>query len=325
MKLSIIIPVYNTEKELSRCLESCLNQNIASEQYEIIIVDDGSSDGSSRICREYEQKHPNIRFFSQENQGQSAARNSALKKAAGEYIWFVDADDWIAPGILDELITNCEQKKMTVLGFGGVEKNEEGAEERPLGQWNLLDYDIEGKDFLLKHDASTCTPLYLFKRDFLEKFNLTFLHGVYFEDEDFIYRTLYLCDKISFINKIFYYVYPRPTSTTRNIHPKKSYDLLKVCRHLSEFVQTTVDKEYRYIFHSRIALLLNKALLHALELPEEKTASLNQAFYDNRDLFRHLRKSSRMKDKLEGITMTLCPRQSMKLFKILHRNNSKVL
>ena len=95
MKLSIIIPMYNVEPYIEKCLLSCLNQNIPHADYEIIVVNDGSPDGSLGIARRIASTVDNMLIVSQENGGLSAARNKGLSYAKGEYVWFVDSDDWI--------------------------------------------------------------------------------------------------------------------------------------------------------------------------------------------------------------------------------------
>ena len=103
--LSIIIPVYNAEKFLKECLDSCINQDVDHSEYEIICVNDGSPDNSLQILKEYEEKYENVKVFSQENSGVSTARNLGIANANGKYIWFVDSDDFIAPNCLKELKT----------------------------------------------------------------------------------------------------------------------------------------------------------------------------------------------------------------------------
>ena len=95
LKISVIIPVYNVEKYLRICLESILNQNFKG--YEIILINDGSTDNSLNICREYEKKYSNIIVINEENSGPSAARNKGLEYAKGKYISFIDSDDELLP------------------------------------------------------------------------------------------------------------------------------------------------------------------------------------------------------------------------------------
>ena len=95
MLISTIIPVYNAEKFLCKCLDSLLNAQISEVTNEIILIDDGSTDNSLEICKDYESNHNNIKVFSQKNQGPSVARNVGLNKALGDWITFVDSDDWV--------------------------------------------------------------------------------------------------------------------------------------------------------------------------------------------------------------------------------------
>lgn len=100
MFLSFIVPVYNTEKYLAECLDSLLEQDIPYEEYEIICVNDGSTDGSLDILRRYAEAHSNVIVVDKENGGVASARNAGLDAACGDYIWFFDSDDIIHPNIL---------------------------------------------------------------------------------------------------------------------------------------------------------------------------------------------------------------------------------
>jgi len=111
MFLSIITPVYNTAEYLSVCIESCLAQGMNQDDYEIIFIDDGSVDGSAEILDEYISKYTNLLVVHKVNGGVSAARNIALDLAQGEYIWFIDSDDFIEKNVLPELRTLAEKQK----------------------------------------------------------------------------------------------------------------------------------------------------------------------------------------------------------------------
>ncbi len=117
--LSFIVPMY-VEDYLSECIDSLLNQDFPSEQYEIILYDDGSTDNSLRIARDYEARHPGIRVFTHPNSGAAKARNEAIEKAVGKYIWFVDSDDFIAPGLLSRLYEKTCEGHLDMLIFNNV-------------------------------------------------------------------------------------------------------------------------------------------------------------------------------------------------------------
>ena len=115
MRLSIVIPLYNKEKFIDRCLNSLLNQNLAPEDYEIIIVDDGSTDSSYSLACSYAEKHSNIIAHRQKNGGAGAARNKGFELAKGDYIYFLDADDYIAKDTLQRIVEVSEQNNLEIL------------------------------------------------------------------------------------------------------------------------------------------------------------------------------------------------------------------
>lgn len=118
--LSFIVPVYNVEDYLSECVDSLLNQDVPSELYEIILYDDGSTDGSLRIAQKYGAGYANIRVFTHPNSGAAETRNEAIEKAVGKYIWFVDSDDFIAPGLLSRLYEKTREGHLDMLIFNNV-------------------------------------------------------------------------------------------------------------------------------------------------------------------------------------------------------------
>ena len=110
MKLSIIVPLYNVEKYIEKCILSLVNQDF--RDYEIIVVNDGSPDESANIVNELKIKYPNVLLFHKENGGLSSARNFGLEKAKGEYVWFVDSDDWIEPDIISLLYKHVKESNL---------------------------------------------------------------------------------------------------------------------------------------------------------------------------------------------------------------------
>ena len=110
MFLSIVIPAYNVEQYIARCLDSCLNQDIPSDDYEIIVINDGSTDDTLSIIKTYVTHNKNLKYISRENRGLSITRNEGLSKAQGTFIWFVDSDDWIAPNCLASIQKQCKSE-----------------------------------------------------------------------------------------------------------------------------------------------------------------------------------------------------------------------
>lgn len=118
VKLSVIVPIYNSELYLADCLESLVHQNFKDGEYEVICVNDGSQDSSLEIIRDYERKYPFVRCYSKKNEGIAATRNLGLKMARGRYITFVDSDDYIVAESLEKLVNEMERRDVTLLTFG---------------------------------------------------------------------------------------------------------------------------------------------------------------------------------------------------------------
>ena len=126
MKISIIIPVYNTEKYIYRCLISCLKeQDITPEEYEIIVVNDCTPDNSMSIVKDISNQYPQVRIIQMPcNSGQPAARNAGLNEAQGEYIFFLDSDDWIHPHVLQSMYTYASTHQLDLMPFGFILSHE---------------------------------------------------------------------------------------------------------------------------------------------------------------------------------------------------------
>ncbi len=226
--ISIIIPVYNVEPYLARCLNSVLSQSFTD--FEILLIDDGSTDASGKICDEYASRDERIRVFHKENGGVSSARNVGLKEAKGEWIYFVDADDEVLPDGLQALVDGIRDDVDVVMG--GLEKCDENGD---------VIYEMEkGPEFLSRKDgilinygaSKVCNgnwgwmTIRLFRNSIIRKNHLFFDSDVvYNEDELFVVRYLCSCRGITrYINTSVYRYYESASSvmesTKRYFNPK---------------------------------------------------------------------------------------------------------
>ncbi len=206
--LSIVIPAYNVEKYLERCLKSVIYQSCSD--YEIIIVDDGSSDSTPDICIRYANKYNFIRMIHQFNSGAAVARNTGIKNANGKYIAFVDADDTIKKGSLQlllDLIANIKQKADVIsVSFTMLIENKpinyllKGLQIDRVYKWD------EYLAISMKKNSFRCEPwAYIYRRDFLNKNNLRFEEGLYHEDVEWTLHTIkckpnYIAFSVPFYN-----------------------------------------------------------------------------------------------------------------------------
>ena len=313
MILSIIIPVYNVEPFVEKCVRSCEAQDVSKDDYEIVVVNDGSKDNSLDVVNNIAKEFTNIRVFSQPNAGLSAARNTGMRESKGEYYMFVDSDDWIAENCLGKLIGKLRCERPDALAIcaanvinGEIKRRHSYMDETPISGRNLL---VKG--------VSPCAPFSIWSADFFKKFNLTFFEGILHEDSEFTPRAYYFAEKVSLTNDIIYYVRQNPNSITRSANPKKSFDLVNVvCPHLSDFA-TIVDARYQYVFHDMISMYLNNALFNIVDASRDNQQILNEAIYNNRSFFIDLKRSTIFKYRLEFVLFTLFPRKSVQVYKML--------
>ena len=188
-KVSIIIPVYNVEVYLKECIESVLEQSY--KNLEIILVDDGATDSSGKICDEYKDKDNRIIVFHKENGGLSSARNSGLAIATGKFVYFLDSDDYIEKNAIEVLVENMRTNNSEVVFLDGNIFYEEGAEIRPTNTYiRQRKYELcNGKEQLRKlietGEYRTAVPFLFFKKEFLDNHQLRFKEGIIHEDELF--------------------------------------------------------------------------------------------------------------------------------------------
>lgn len=192
MKISVIVPIYNVENYIEECLDSLLKQNLSEKEYEIICIDDGSTDRSGRIAEEYGKKYEQIKVIRQKNGGLSKARNRGLKAARGEYLCFVDSDDYLEPGGLDALYAIAVKHDLDKLMYG-YQRFEDGKRRScgEHGQRGIKEDNVFFFPNALKMDTSKIVPdwkvawNYLIKSSIVKQYDLQFVEGVLFEDEEF--------------------------------------------------------------------------------------------------------------------------------------------
>lgn len=265
MLISIIIPVYNVERYLSQCLDSVLNQSYDGD-YEVICVDDGSTDGSPAILEEYAGKSDKIKIIRQENRGLGGARNMGLRAARGRYVWFVDSDDWIEQEALATLAKSIGDED--IVCFNGRRYFEDGTVEIPdsgIEEGNLTGWEYYGRYALSKRNFHfVCVVLRIYRREFLLADSLFFEEGIYHEDNLFTPIVCYYAASVRVIPDILYVYRIRQGSITQSFTDKRIFDTIKVANRLAEFFipKTDIDKSvvYRDIatYYPNVLYLLKK-------------------------------------------------------------------
>lgn len=217
VKLSIIVPIYGVEQYLRKCVNSLLNQDIPSSEYEIILVDDGGHDKCPQICDSYAEAHDNIRVVHRENGGLSAARNSGIEVAQGEYIMFVDSDDYIEPNVFGGLMEQVELEGLDVLRYDYQNVrviNGEYEEFLPYKHPHKVDHRQEVIDGVTYLNTRMRYECYAWQWIVRKSIVSTFTEGIHFEDVDWLPRMILNAKRVNSTQMVVYNYFWREGSIT---------------------------------------------------------------------------------------------------------------
>lgn len=234
IKVSVIVPVYNVEKYLPQCLDSLVSQTL--KEIEILVVNDGSPDNSQAIINDYAARYPDkIRSFVKPNGGLSDARNFGVQHAQGEYIGFVDSDDYVHEIMFELLYHQASEEDADAVvcnfrEFGSTATKDVTVIEHP----EYFNHSVEEKpDILLESKSYACNKLY--RRTWCLENNFSFPVGQWFEDSAVVYNMLYMANKVTAVPEyLYYYRVDRNDSITNTINPKL-YDIFKSCDSIRTF------------------------------------------------------------------------------------------
>jgi len=246
MKVSVIVPVYNGESYIKKCLDSLVNQTL--KEIEIIVINDGSTDKTKEILVKYEKKYQEkVKVINQDNKGIAVSRNNGLKIASGEYIGFCDSDDFVSLDMYEKMYQKAKQENFELVSSTFYFQYDDYKE---LGVLDLKD-DIKTKDELKKYLINLYPVIWnkIYKKELLH--NLEF-QNVYAEDVEFLYRLLPKVRKIGLINEPFYYYYQREKSESK-VYDKRLFDYVTNFNNLYDYYQETgylkeFSLEFEYIY-----------------------------------------------------------------------------
>lgn len=305
IKISIIIPVYNVEKYLARCLDSCVNQDISKNEYEIIIVNDGSPDGSQAIAEKYVAEYPNIKLINQENGGLSVARNNGFKAAIGQYVWFVDSDDWIVENCLLEIYDKMESEKLDMLQIGYMETWDDGTIKK--SDRGFFDGCKTGCEAMKEKYVPAPAQFTVYNRGFLSRFSLSFYPGIYHEDAEFKPRALFFAKRFASLNNHVYYYYQRSDGNIMSsFNIKRGLDILIVCNNLNDFKEShSMKVSIINVFNYLIAAYLNAFFNGITKINRDEKKYLIDKFRTCGNLIDSMKKSKSIVHRMEGWLLTI--------------------
>lgn len=295
--IAIVIPIYNGSNYIEEMMASILNQK-TKFSYQIILVDDGSTDSTLIKLKNYQAINPNVFVIQQENRGAGAARNQGIKIASSEYLYFCDSDDYILPNIFEVGLTNIKKMNLDMYLFSGKSFFDE----------NYNDYDfcpiyirpthtnISGENFLLSSEKEkkyfVIPTMYIIKKSLLEKNNLYFPEGIIYEDNYFTTVALLQAEKVSSTDEIFYMRRIRDNSvmTSRKIEVSiRSYDILinsfskYACSEKKSLINVNILDNIFLVYISEYYSLTKKNQIK-LEIDINKTKEIYKVFYQQYSL-----------------------------------------
>lgn len=285
--ISVIVPVYKVEALLTRCVDSILGQTY--ERLEVILVDDGSPDGSGKLCDAYAQKDPRVRVIHKENGGLSSARNAGLDVATGEYIAFVDSDDWLVPEAYEWMLEAMRANGVKLVCAGRYDVDADTG-EKVIGLCPERDEVISGEKmagriFTWDHcDSSACDKLY--HRSLWE--NHRYPEGVVCEDLPVTYRLALEAGNVALLNRLIYHYYHRSGSITTAALSDKTFHYSRHTEEIYRYIRENhpvIGKEARFL---RVRSLYHLLLTLEQAGKVEREHYAQQAKATRRELRTHL-------------------------------------
>lgn len=295
-KVSIIVPIYNVKQYLNRCVESLVYQNVNAE---IILVDDGATDGSGELADQLAKRYHNIRVIHRTNGGLSAARNTGLMASKGEFVFFVDADDWIKPNTIGFLV-ECAEKDCLDVGVADFEEIFENGGKRTNDLPPIPGEVMSGADYLFESLKSKKTIMTVWKsiyrRKFLLENNLFFREGYNHEDEEWSPRVYLAAERVKSIDCIFYNYFIRESGIARQpaYFRKNCLDMISNCYELKKLSADIEDEEFRTLFQNNIASLFLSAVYKGKLIDRKCYDKVNSSFFEGMKLSGVMKKKAQL-------------------------------
>jgi len=299
-KFSIVVPVYNVSSYLPRCVNSLINQTYPN--IEIILVNDGSTDESPVICNQFVEKDSRVKVIHKNNGGLSDARNWGIKNASGEYIIFVDSDDYIELNSCEKFLNYANDNVDIILGNAKEIKNHKETSicfkkiesNNYLSGKEMIKYQLENKSMHME------VWFNVYRREFLLKNNLYFKYGILHEDAEWTPRVFLTAKKVVVTDIIFYnYVISYPSITRNKVLTKNAIDLINTSYELSNLYEKLEDKRLKDLLNDYLVILYLYAIYIGKMYKKEYKSYINKKFIKGKALF--------TKNKIKVYLFTLSP------------------
>ena len=275
-KLSVVVPVYNVENYLKKCIDSILSQTF--KDFELILVDDGSTDNSGHICDEYDYQYEKVKVIHKENGGLSSARNAGIEIASGEYISFIDSDDYIDSNMFLNMIEALQNTNKDIAACGRVVDlwGEKEKIEFSLKKEKIYSHDqaIEEVLLLREIDVSACDKIY--RKSLFD--NIRYPEGKISEDAAIIFQLLDISNGIVHIGTPFYHYIYRKNSISKAKYDRRQYDSFINCINTEDFISKSYPqfKKQCKVYNTQVCGALLQSVLSDSEIKNQYKSDYNE-------------------------------------------------
>lgn len=243
MKISLIIAAYNVESFIEKCILSCLHQDLSNDSFEVIVVDDGSTDDTALILEKSKSDFSNLKIIKQKNSGLGATRNTGLLEAKGEYVWFIDGDDYIKENCLIQITNFLNDRNLDccVLDYNVV--SNKNITQNSLFQESLENKNeiFTGENYYYKYYEKNYTWIFIFKKSIFIDNRIYFRERINMQDSEILPKLMYNIKRLSFLHKNLYYYVQHPNSFTN------STDNIKRLNYFNSIIQVKKSLEIQSI------------------------------------------------------------------------------
>lgn len=307
--VSIIVPVYNVEKYIYECVDSLVGQTYRN--IEIILVDDGSPDSCPQICDEYSRADERIKVIHKANGGLSDARNAGIDIACGEYLMFVDSDDYIVSDTVEQLTYMLESSGADIASCGFTGDSEELSLGVSMG-YRVVTPAEALKYILIEKKLSTSASTKIFAKSLFD--GIRFPVGMIYEDYATIYKTIHAASTVAYTGVNKYYYRPNPAGITGRGFYKKQLQYFEISEEVMRFVCNEYPSYKRYVkFRAeRMAISFYKSMSSS-HFDDSETASFLARFI-RRNIFGYMFSGYALRSKLYGLMISVMPKAALKVF-----------
>lgn len=267
LKLSIIVPIYNVEKYVERCVNSLLNQDLDKEEYEIILVNDGSTDGSFEVAKQLANKNSNIKLFTKKNEGLSSTRNFGIQHANGRFIMHVDSDDFLEDNVVGKVLKVAEDNDLELCFFYAKFYPDRGeiTNVQPFQLYKIYD----GEYILLNGMKVSSTWCNLYSHDFITQVGIEFYGNISHQDVEYNLRLYPFAKRVMFTDYIVYNYFVEGESITRTRNVKKqeriALDNLVVARNIKNFLaKSDISRALKELLDRRMNSIVFSLILSVI-------------------------------------------------------------